>query len=76
MVVDPKWNFVIVNVGEEQQMVNNAELLVSRDGKLVGKIIVRSVQKDHCIANLIPGWQFGEVLEGDSITPAHPMPAS
>jgi hypothetical protein len=76
MAVDPKWNFVVVNVGDDRGMLNNAELLVSRDGKLVGKVIVRRVQKDRSIANLVPGWQFGEVLEGDSISPAHPRPAT
>jgi hypothetical protein len=72
LVVDPKWDFVVVNVGEEQGVLNNGELLVSRGGKLVGKIIVRSVQKDRSIANLVPGWKLGEMVEGDEISPAHP----
>jgi hypothetical protein len=76
VVVDPKWDFVILNVGEDQGVLPNGELLVSRDGKLVGKVIVRSVQKDRSVANLVHGWQFGEVLEGDNVSPAHPAPAS
>jgi hypothetical protein len=70
--VDPKWDFVVVNVGEEQGVLNDGELLVSRQGKLIGKIIVRSVQKDHSVANLVPGWKLGEIIEGDDISPAHP----
>jgi hypothetical protein len=72
MAVDPKWDFVVLNVGEDQGVLANGELLVSRDGKLVAKVIVRSVQRDRCIANLVPGWKLGDVYEGDVAIPAHP----
>jgi hypothetical protein len=72
VVVDPKWDFVIVNVGEDQGVLNNGELLVSRQGKLVGKVIVRVVEKDHSIANFVPGWKLEEMIEGDVVSPAHP----
>ncbi|HVU28502.1 MAG TPA: hypothetical protein VHG71_12300 [Verrucomicrobiae bacterium] len=72
LVVDPKWDFVVLNVGEEQGVLEDGELLVSRDGKLVAKVVVRSVQKDRSIANVVPGWQLGELIEGDEVTPAHP----
>jgi hypothetical protein len=72
LVVDPKWNFVVLNIGEDQGVRENGELLVSRDGKLVAKVIVRSIEKDRSIANIVPGWQLGEVIEGDEVTPAHP----
>jgi hypothetical protein len=72
MAVDPKWDFVVLNVGQDQGVLKDGEMLVSRDGKLVAKIIVRSVQKDRSIANLVPGWQLGEIIEGDAVIPAHP----
>jgi hypothetical protein len=72
LVVDPKWDFVVLNIGEDQGVLEDGELLVSRDGKLVAKVIVRSVEKDRSIANIVPGWQLGEVIEGDEVTPAHP----
>ena len=75
-VVDPKWDFVVLNVGLDQGVISGGELLVSREGKLVGKVIVRTVEKDRSIANLIPGWSFGQVVEGDDVCPAHPAPAS
>lgn len=71
-VVDPKWDFVVLNLGADQSMLDHAEMLVSRDGKLVAKVIVSGVEKDHCIANIVPGWKLGEVIEGDEVTPAHP----
>lgn len=72
LVSDPKWDFVIISVGEDQGMLQHGELLVSRDGKLVAKLIVTGVQKDRAVANLAPNWPNGQVLEGDTVTPAHP----
>jgi hypothetical protein len=72
LVTDPKWNFVIINVGQDQGVLEHGELLVNRNGRLVAKVKVRSVQKDRSIANVMPGWQLGEVMEGDQVIPAHP----
>lgn len=72
IAVDPKWDFVVLNIGGEQGVLDNGEMLVSRNGRLVAKVIVRSVMKDRSIANIMPGWQFGQVFEGDVVTPAHP----
>ena len=72
LVADPKWNFVVLNVGEDQGVLERGELLVNRNGRLVAKVVVRSVQKDRCIANVMPGWELGEVMEGDQVIPAHP----
>ena len=72
LVVDPKWDFVVLDVGEDQGVISDGELLVSRSGKLVAKVVVRSVQRDRCIANIIPGWKLGDPIEGDEVTPAHP----
>lgn len=69
---DPKWNFVVLNIGENDGVLEHGELLVNRNGKLVGKVVVSSVQKDRSIANVLPGWSIGEVVEGDQVIPAHP----
>jgi hypothetical protein len=72
VVVDPKWDFVVLNIGADQDVLEKGELLVSRNGKLVAKVIVRTVEKDRCIANIMPGWKLGDVFEGDEVIPAHP----
>lgn len=72
LVTDPKWNFVVLNVGQDQGVLERGQLLVNRNGKLVAKVVVRSVQKDRSIANVMPGWQLGEVMEGDQVIPAYP----
>jgi myosin heavy subunit len=73
VVVDPKYSFVILDVGDEQGIKEDGELLVSRNGKLVAKVRVTSVQKDRCIANVMQGpSKLGEPIEGDLVIPAHP----
>jgi len=72
VTVDPKWEFVVLNIGENQGLKQDGELLVSRDGKLIGKVIVRSLEKDRAIANFVPGWEVGSITEGDLVSPAHP----
>jgi hypothetical protein len=72
LVMDPKWNFVVLDVGEDQEVKPFGELLVNRDGKLVAKVQVTSVQKDRSVANIMSGWQLGDVLEGDQVIAAHP----
>jgi hypothetical protein len=72
IVADPKWDFVIVNVGENQGALEHGELLVNRNGRLVAKVVIRTVQKDRSVANVLPGWKLGEVMEGDQVIPAHP----
>jgi len=71
-VVDPKWNFVVLNIGEDQHLKNRGELLVNRDGKLVAKVQISDMQKDRAIANVMAGWEIGQVMEGDQVIPAWP----
>ena len=72
LVADPKWNFVVLDLGAAQGVTKFCTLLVNRNGALVAKVQVTSVQQNQCIANVLPGWQLGEVLEGDSVIPANP----
>ena len=74
VVVDPKWDFVVLDIGANKGVLEDGEMLVSRDGRLVAKVIIRNVEKDRCIANIISGWKLGEIMEGDVVTPAQPRP--
>ena len=67
LAVDPKYDFVVLDMGEDKGLVERGELMVNRDGKLIGKIRITSVRKDRSIGNIIPGWKRGEVLEGDRV---------
>jgi hypothetical protein len=65
--VDPKWDFVVLDVGEKQNVVPHGVMMVSRDGKLIAKVKIVSVQTDRSIANIMPSWRLGEVMEGDLV---------
>jgi len=67
VAVDPKWNFVVLDVGEKGGARQKGVFLVSRNGKLVGKVRVTNVQADRSIANVVPGWQLDEIAEGDQV---------
>jgi hypothetical protein len=70
VAVDPKYDFVVLNIGGNQGLVENATLLVNRDGKLVGRVRVTQVQPDRAIANVMPEWKQGaddELMEGDQV---------
>jgi hypothetical protein len=68
---DPKYHFVILNVGTSQGVLEQGILLVHRDGKLVARVKVYSIDKDKAVANILPG-QLSDVMEGDQVIPAYP----
>jgi|SRR5580765_4425100 cell shape-determining protein MreC len=70
LAVDPKWRFVVLDAGEEQGVFEHGELLVSRGGKLVGKVQISRVEKNRCVANIMDGWNLAELQEGDQAIPA------
>jgi len=67
LVVDPKWSFVVLDIGEKDGAVQNGVLMISRNSKLIAKVRIMSLQSERSIANIIPGWKLGEVLEGDHV---------
>jgi cell shape-determining protein MreC len=70
LAVDPKWQFVVLDAGEEQGVIEHGELLVSRGGKLVAKVRISRVEKNRCVANIMDGWNLAELQEGDQAFPA------
>jgi hypothetical protein len=67
VAVDPKWNFVVLDVGEKAGAKPRGIFMVSRNGKLLGKVKVATVHADRSIANVLPGWQLEGILEGDQV---------
>ena len=67
VAVDPKWDFVVLDIGGNQGLVPRGEMLVSRDGKLVAKIRVTTVEPGRSVANVLPEWKQAEVMEGDVV---------
>jgi hypothetical protein len=60
---------VVLDVGEKQGVLEDGILLVNRNGRLVAKVQVRSVQPERSVANVLQSWKLGEVMEGDEVIP-------
>lgn len=59
LAVNSAWGFVVINLGDRQNIVQGAEMIVHREGQRVGKIRVSSVERTQSVADIIP----------DSVTP-------
>jgi hypothetical protein len=67
IAVDPKYGFVVLNIGEQDGVLERGEMLVNRSGKLVAKVRILSVDSHRSIANVLPEWKQEDVLEGDTV---------
>jgi uncharacterized phage infection (PIP) family protein YhgE len=67
LAVDPKFDFVVLDVGDDQGVKERGEMMVDRNGQLIGKVQISSVQKDRCVASIMPGWKHGNIMEGDRV---------
>jgi F0F1-type ATP synthase membrane subunit b/b' len=72
VAVDPKWDFVVLDVGTKQGALEDGELLVHRNGQVIAKVrITKTLQDNQCVANVVAGYRLHDVLEGDAVFPAH-----
>jgi hypothetical protein len=69
IAVDPKFDFVVIDVGENKGALPRGEMLVNRNGQLVGKIRIAAVKPTESIANVLPQWKSKdmEIMEGDQV---------
>lgn len=66
LAVDPKYEFVVLDIGQDQGVLERGEMLINRSGRLVAKVRVLSVQPNRSIANVLPEWKQAEIMEGDA----------
>lgn len=67
VAVDPKYDFVVLNIGGNQGVLERGVMLVNRRGKLIAKVRVASVTPDRSVANVLPESKQGEIMEGDQV---------
>ena len=53
LAVNQAYNFVVLSVGDRQGVVPNSEMLILRDGVLIGKIRISSVEPTTSIGDII-----------------------
>lgn len=64
---DPKWEFVVLDIGANHGLLKNGELTISREGKLIARVKLDKVETDYATANVIKGFKLGEIKEGDAV---------
>ena len=52
--VNPSWNFVVLNVGENNGVTKDSEMLVQRGGQAIAKVKITSVEPLTSIGDIIP----------------------
>ncbi|MDB6054058.1 MAG: hypothetical protein JWN25_1581 [Verrucomicrobiales bacterium] len=69
IAVDPRYDFVILNIGEKQGILERGELIVNRNGIMIAKVKVTSVEANRSVANVIPQTRKAgaEIMEGDQV---------
>ena len=54
LAVDRNWNFVVLDLGDRNGVVNQAEMIVTRGNSMVGKVRITSVEPSQSIADIVP----------------------
>ena len=67
LTVNTEWNFVVLDVGGNIGFGSGAELLVHRKDKLIGKVLITSVEDEMAIADIVNDWQEVQFRKGDSV---------
>ncbi len=66
-LVQGKWGFIVMDIGQSQRVRPNAEFLVYRDSKFVGKVQVVSVAVNNSIAQILPDYLKRPPQPGDLV---------
>ncbi len=67
LLVDPKHDFVVLDIGSTQGALERGEMLVNRGGRMVAKIRITNVEANRSIANVLAEFKQAEVMEGDQV---------
>jgi hypothetical protein len=71
LAVDPKYGFVVLDLGSDQGLLRNGMMVATRQGKLVSKVKIANMETNRSIANVMPGWSQGELMEGDEVVTSY-----
>lgn len=67
LFVNSDWNFVVIDLGSDDGIVPNAEMLIHRKDKLIGKVTISGISRTMSIAELQADWVQNKVKEGDLV---------
>lgn len=68
LAINKDFNFVVLDIGHMQGVVENLPMMVHRGGNLIGKVMITSAENSIAIADIIPDWKKEEFQEGDLVS--------
>jgi len=67
LAVNPTWNFVIMDLGKKDQVVEGITMMIYRGEKLIGKIKTVTVDAQTTVADVLPGTPASAIEVGDQV---------
>jgi hypothetical protein len=67
LAINKAWNFVVLDVGKDDKLVEGVDLTVYRGETLIGKIRTVAVENNTAIADVLPEWTKTEIQVGDKV---------
>jgi len=67
LAVNPTWNFVILDLGKNDQVVEGLNMVVYRGEKMIGKIKTVTVDAQTSVADVLPGTPATAIEVGDQV---------
>ena len=67
VAVNPTWNFVILDLGKNDQVVEGLSMVIYRGEKMIGKVKVVTVDATTSVADLMPGTPVQAIEVGDQV---------
>jgi cell shape-determining protein MreC len=67
LAINKQWNFVVLDVGKDDKLVEGVDLTVYRGDTLIGKVRSVSVEANTAIADILPEWTKTEIQVGDKV---------
>ncbi len=65
--VDYAYNFVIIDLGDDDKLPPKTMLTVARDREFICKIQVSKIYKNYAVAEILPDLKQGSVVKGDRV---------
>ena len=67
LAVNPTWNFVILDLGKNDQVVEGLSMVIYRGNKMIGKIKTVTVDAQTSVADVLPGTPATAIEVGDQV---------
>ena len=69
LAVNPTWNFVVIDILPDSALMPMIDLVIQRDSKLIGKVHITEVFRDHnfAVGEVLSDWRQAPVDKGDYV---------